>query len=235
MNHRWGSIGLGVLALATVVIVVVALGRQASNSRDPLSVPQPTVTISQDARPRAVFIGDSYTAGAGGDGTRWTSLVADRAGWKEINLGRGGTGYVTSLSGDMAKKGCGLDYCPSYGEMVGDVTAARPNIIVVAGGRNDGAKDVSGAALTLLSDLHKSAPDARVIVVSPLYDDDAVPSWMTSQAAAIKAATAKAGLEYFDIGQPLTGRRDLISADGIHPNAEGYRAIADAVIRKLGS
>ncbi len=230
-----GIVGLSLLVVVTVVVAGLAVAKQRARSVDPMSVPQATVSVSTDPRPRAVFIGDSYTAGAGGDGTKWSSVVADHLGWHEINLGKGGTGYVTSVTGDAAPKACGLAYCPSYPEMVDDAVKAEPNVIVISGGRNDGARDVSSAAAGLFSDLKQKAPKARIIVISPFWGANPVPSSLTAATTAVKASAAKSGVDYVDVGQPLQGHSDWITADQVHPNAAGHQALGDAVAAKLGS
>lgn len=233
-RERWGNVGLAVLAVATVIAVGLTFMKMERATAEPASpLPAPTASASA-ARPRAVFLGDAYTTGTGGDGTRWTTLLAERMGWEEINLGHDGTGYVTSVTGDLAKKYCGLDRCPSYGETIEDVVAAKPDIVVVSGGRVDGTKKVNSAAATLFADLTSKVPAARVIVVSPFFDDDPVPDWMTAQASALESAAADAGIDYLDAGQPLTGHSELLSDDGVRPNAAGHRALADAVAEKLG-
>ncbi|SDB80377.1 Lysophospholipase L1 [Raineyella antarctica] len=258
-KQRWGNIGLGLLAVLAVVMVVLAMTRQGGTSADAVGAPpndpaatrtstsapaspsgsaRPTATTaptkaSDPSAPTAVFIGDSYAAGAGGDGTTWTGLVAEKMGWNETNLARGGTGYVTSVSGPGAQAACGLDSCPAYPGMVKEAAAADPAVIVVSGGRNDGSSSVTNAAATLYLDLHKAAPKARIIVVSPLWDDDPVPADLTGTKQGVRVAANAAGVQYLDIGQPLTGRADLVAPDGVHPNAAGQQAIAKAVLAKL--
>lgn len=237
-KRRLANIGLGLLAVLTVVMVVLAFSKQAGPPAGTTAVPQPAASTPAASgpsagAPRAVFLGDSSTVGTGGDGTTWTSIVAERKGWTEVNLGRGGTGYVTSRSGEAAQRACGLATCPSYQQMVNDVVAAKPDVIVVSGGREDGASSVSTAAGTLFRDLRSKAPNARIVVVSPLWDESPVPADLAGTTTAVQTAARQAGLEYLDIGQPLSGRADLVSADGVNPNAAGYRAVADAVTAKL--
>jgi len=257
-RQRWGDFGLVALAALALVMVVLAFSKQQDASAGPASAsptPVASMRVVQDggtaaqaadtsttpsmaakkvdpSAPRAVFIGDSYTAGAGGDGTTWTGIVAEKKGWTEVNLGRG-AGYVASVTGEKAKAACGQDTCPAYRELVDEAAAAKPDIIVVSGGRNDGAASVSNPAATLYLALHDKAPKARIIVVSPLWDDDPAPADLAGTKQGVRVAASRAGVEYLDIGQPLSGRADLVSADGTNPNAQGYQAIAQAVLAKL--
>src|SRR5215212_3919836 len=92
-------------------------------------------------RPVAVFIGDSYAQGSG----KWPELVSKAQGWRQVNLGRGGTGYEARLAGAAAQKGCGLKECPSFPEMAAVAVKLHPDVVVVAGGRNDRGADIDAA------------------------------------------------------------------------------------------
>lgn len=190
-----------------------------------VAVAQPKPTSPQVA----VFIGDSYTSGVGGNGTRWTSLVAAKLGWTEVNLGRGGTGYKATAG--MA--GCGKQFCPNYDGMVAAAAAAKPDIVVVSGGRNDAGVYPTEIS-AVFTDLRKALPNAKIYAVSPLIDDNAAPAWFTQESMVVKAAVEAAGGTFLDIGQPLTGHPELVSSDSVHPNAAGYQAIAAAMLAALG-
>lgn len=236
-REAWGNVGIAVLAAITVLLIVLAVQKQQRPTATPATaeaVPIATATATAK-RPVAVFIGDAYTAGVGGEGTRWTALAADRLGWQEVNLANGGTGYLTSATGATAQAACGKDRCPAYGDVVGDAVAASPDIIVVSGGRIDATRDVSSAAKTLFTDLHSKAPAARIIAVSPLWDDATAPSYLTTESRAVQKAASQVGVEFLGIGQPLAGRSDLMTADGVYPNPAGHAAIAEAVTSALAA
>jgi hypothetical protein len=119
------------VALAVCLLVGVAASlSMLAGARHPES----PVTSAEVRQPIAVFIGDSYTQGA----DKWPSKVAADQGWREVNLGRGGTGYSKRLSGKDATKGCGLNECANFPEMVTVAVQRKPDIVLVAGGRNDG-------------------------------------------------------------------------------------------------
>lgn len=178
--------------------------------------------------PVAVFIGDGYAAGA--DSTapakRWTSLVAARLGWTEVNLGFAGTGYLTTGATRA-----------NYIGSIPDVVAANPAIVVVSGGRNDVGQPEAAEKLaitTFLNALKAAVPTARIVVLSPVWDDDPVPAGLTAIAADLQAAAATTGVGYLDIGQPLVSRTDLIN-DGTDPNDAGHAALADAAVAALAA
>jgi lysophospholipase L1-like esterase len=197
---------------------------------------QPTPTLSPSKRtPVAVFIGDSYVSGAGANDQehRFGLLIAKAMEWNEVNLGRGGTGYVSTVDGDLSKVACGLDYCPSFLEMIPEALAAHPDVVVVTGGRNDldDATDPTYAAhvAEFFAELRRALPYVTIIALSPIWDDRPVPAGLLTMRTAIAREVTKVGGTYVDIGDPLFGRPDLVSTDNrVLPSDAGHAAIASA-------
>jgi lysophospholipase L1-like esterase len=187
------------------------------------------VPVAADQRPIAVFIGDSYTQGSG----KWPDLVSEAQGWREVNLGRGGTGYRARLNGNVASKGCGLDVCQSFAEMAGDAVSRQPAIVVVAGGRNDAGADIEPAVHETFSKLRDGLPDARIIAVQRLWDASDEPDFVAEYGKVIKKEVQAVDGEYLMIGTPLRGRPELVKADGVHPTDEGQKVIAAAINEAL--
>lgn len=185
--------------------------------------------------PAAGFLGDSYTIGDGSSdrANRWTSLLARKRGWVETNAGYGGTGYGTA--GRLAG---GQPYDARVGLVTNTVANAAKPIIIVSGGRNDftentpAAKVEAGITKTF-TDLRKAAPKAKIIALSPLWDDDPAPEELAVIGEQVKAAVTKIGGQYIDVGQPLANRPGLLDADGVHPNDQGYATLAAAIDAKL--
>lgn len=197
-------------------------------------------SASPSAAPAApksvVFIGDSYAQGTGASApnNRWTTKLSFALGWTEHNLARGGTGYLVSPTDP--KSACGLDYCPSYAEMIPEAVKEKPNVIVVSGGRNDigaGNAQFSDAATDFYTKLRAALPDARIITLDPLWDASKPPGQLAAYSDSVRAAVTAVKGEYIDIKQPLNGHPDWVIADGVHPSDSGhdaiYRAAKDAI------
>lgn len=217
---------VAVVATAAVAVATVLLSTHPEPAQAG-TIPAAASATATSAKV-AAFIGDSLVQGT--DGGDLASGIAAELGWKAVNLGRGGTGYVTSAG----KAACGLDYCPPFPMMAADAAAAQPDVVVVCGGQNDGDSDVSGAARLLFDDLHKALPKARVIVVAPLWRATAYPDSMIALRSEVKAAARAAGVTYVDVGNPLENHPELISSDGVHPTKQGYALLSKTIAEAIG-
>jgi lysophospholipase L1-like esterase len=180
-------------------------------------------------RPVAVFIGDSYTQGSG----KWPDAVSKAQGWEEVNLGRGGTGYAVRHTGDAAQNGCGMDECPNFAEMVDAAVKRHPDVVVVAGGRNDGGADIADQVHDTFAGLRERLPDAQIIAVQPMWDASEYPDFLVDYGKVIKKEVEAVDGEYLKIGSPLEGRPNLVQDDGVHPTDEGQKLLAAAVNESL--
>ncbi|MFC8038751.1 SGNH/GDSL hydrolase family protein [Paenarthrobacter sp. NPDC057355] len=197
---------------------------ETHKSLPPSAKPQP-------AKPIAVFIGDSYTQGTGASsGNNWVTVAASGAGLNAVNLGRGGTGYLTVAG----KEGCGMEKCPSYPEMVSQAVAAKPSAVVVAGGQNDFqqfARDperVSDAIAKTYADLRAALPAAKIVAVGPSTPWEVTPDVLAfDKTVQEAAASVKAG--YVSLLEPPVITRPMVLQDGAHVNDAGHKAIAERV------
>lgn len=233
VRERGGAPNWLLLASIIAVLVLGIIGFSGAGGEEQPDWEPPAGWTPEVAQPQdwpvAVFIGDSYTAGAGGDGVRWTTGVAAEQEWIEVNLGRGGTRYVAT----SGPEGCGLDYCPSYPEMISDAAEREPEIVVVSGGRNDATQQDADAIRTTFESLRDALPNARIIAVSPMWDHTPYPEQLVEMGDAIRTAVQAVGGEYLEIGSPLAGRPEMVTEDGVHPTADGYRVLGDAVSAAL--
>lgn len=203
----------------------------ASSTGTP-SVAASSSGTSSAAHPVAVFVGDSYTSGAVTTGVRWTTLLSRAMGWQEVNLALGGTGYETSTTSAASGGMCTRSQCPSYAGMIPEIVQAHPNIVVVSGGRNDGAADPT-AITGLFTSLHTQLPDATIYAINPLWDDSTPPSWLEVQSQDVQKAVTSVKGTFVDIGQPLEGRSDRVIPGTVLPNTQGHQAIAADIEAKL--
>ena len=101
---------------------------------------------------RAVFVGDSYTVGLGGDGTSYVEPTAAAMRWTAVNLGASGTGYLSAATAGP------------YRERLDGVLAADPDVVVVQGSTNDLSRppaEVGAAAAQLYAELTAIVPADR--------------------------------------------------------------------------
>jgi lysophospholipase L1-like esterase len=221
---------VAIVATAAVAVATVLLSTHPAPAQAgtiPAAAPAATATATSSKKV-AAFIGDAVVQGNSSGSL--AAGVAGALGWQAVNLGRGGTGYVTSAG--TAK--CGLDYCAPFPMMAADAIAAKPDVVVVSGGPGDGTTDVSTAAGMLFTQLHKALPKAKVIVVAPMAGSGAVPASLTALRSQVKAAARTAGVSYIDIGSPLAGHPELVASDGVHLTKDGYAAVAKLVAQAIG-
>ncbi|MFT2818183.1 SGNH/GDSL hydrolase family protein [Leifsonia sp. A12D58] len=226
-NVKYALIGLLAVAAGAFGLVALQLGN-STQATDAIPWPAATFAVAPDDRPIVAFVGDSYTAGTGSSSQAKTfpALIGAEQGWEVVNLGRAGTGYVTS--GGQAE--CGLDYCPTFREVIPEIVRANPSIVVVSGGRNDGA--VAGLAenvMTFYRELRAALPNAKILATSPTWDDEAEPQSIADARGYVRSAAEAVGATFLDIGEPLANRPDLVGPDGIHPLDAGYAAFATAI------
>ena len=228
-----------IAAVAASVIGPGGASTAPAASPGPAASPPPTATPESSDSPLpagtavAVFLGDSYTQGFGASSpvTRWSTLVAQEAGWTEVNKGQGGTGYVTTAGA----VNCGHQHCPTYPDRVADVIAAAPDIVVVAGGQNDRwvldtDPDLVHAAVDeTFRHLRAGLPHARLIAVGPSTAEPAT-TMITDLDGWVHAAANRVDAEYVSLLDPRVIRADMVVADGVHVNDAGHRAIADRVL-----
>ena len=228
--RRWPVALVALLAVVALVAAGLAL-----RPRPVTAQPGRAATLSADpAPPLAAFIGDSYATGTGASSTsdRWTSTVARDQGWRELNLARGGTGYLTASSFE----GCGAETCPNYQVMLKQAVRARAAIVVVAGGQSDQGNPSAAehrAVLATYEALREGLPDARIIAVGPSSPARVPGSAIKSVDRAVREAAAGAGATYVSLLSPPVIRPTMVLDDGVHVSDAGHAAIARRVIGAL--
>jgi lysophospholipase L1-like esterase len=235
------KIGLGLLVLLAALLLFLAVRpdsaavttRTAPGLQTPAEVPAKAV----GADPVVAFLGDSYTAGVGASpGRTWPELLASNLAWDSYkSFAHGGTGYATTVTKN-AMRICGLDQCPSYIEALPRVIDYAPNLVIVAGGRNDTRKsvdEVEAGAKELLESLSRELPEATVVVTSPIWDARQRPAKLDQLTEVIRRAAEETNATYLDLGEPFAGKPELITSDHVHPNDAGYQLLAHLVAKGL--
>jgi acyl-CoA thioesterase-1 len=189
------------------------------------SAPAGVTETRNSTRPRIVFLGDSLTAGYGlAPHQSVPSLIQGRlkqAGldFEVLNAG---------VSGDTSAGGLSrLQW-----SLTGDV-----KILVVELGANDGLRGLPIAAMRTNLDTIIRRAQARGIAVL-LTGMEAPPNYGAAYTAEYRAAFASLAAEHKVPFVPfylngVAGNPRLNIADGIHPNAEGNRIVAQTIWRAL--
>ena len=194
--------------------------------------------------PTVVFYGDSIVTGWRGTSrprARWSSLVSDELGWREVNLAVNGMGYFRRR-GPRDATG---ERTPSATDttLLDAAIRLEPDAVVVCLAANDvrflpdHADEVRGAIERDLGRLARELPGRPVVVVTyyPVVDlsprGSAVNGWIVE-------AAERHGLSYVDaFRRAVDSNPALLCDDGVHPNDLGHRALADAILpacRALG-
>ena len=185
---------------------------------------------NNEDRTRVAFYGDSYTLGTGASdpSMRWSSIICADRGWSEFNPSVNGLGFINNRRtfGD--------------GDEPSEVIAADPDILFITMGLNDNfSYDRQAEAIkTQISDdftrLKMALPDARIIVVEPFWYTDLRPASVEIIIGWVKAAAAEIDADYIPgASHWIEGHPEWMASDGLHPNDEGYAAMAVAMDREL--
>jgi len=173
------------------------------------------------------FLGDDYTAGtrASTPSRRFSTLLCAALHLSERNFGVPRTGYADTRGGT------------DYRSRIARVIAARPDAVLVSGGRNDIIDDpdtIAANALQLFAKLRRGLPHARLIAISPLWGDSPPPPLLATIARSISTAVRAAGGAYLAVNDPLRGHPSWM-ADLADPNDTGYAAIERRLQAPLGA
>ena len=243
MNRtRWFD--LGAIALAVAISVGIAVISCSGGVARPVATPwnvQEELDAA-DARPLALFIGDSYTAGKSSAELSYGCTAAVQMGWLCALSAMGGTGYI---SGGSANRWVDphLGKSSSFGERIPHLSAQYdPALVVLDGGRNDDfvpRNVVFDVMVSTIAEVRRTWPEARIIFIRPRilanpgdnlgFDDDFM--------AHLQSEPAAQGVIFIDpissfVGTDTSG---LLASDGIHPNPRGERRMATALVNSLVS
>lgn len=198
------------------------------------------------------FLGDSITEGccATTPEKGYVEVLKQLASLAEArNYGIGGTRIARQRVPSQEPK-FDLDFCGRASQMDKDA-----DIIVVFGGTNDhGHGDAPmgeagdrtpdtfiGACHDLWSQLKAGFPESRIVVLTPLHrSEENIPKgtggWLLKDYVSVIRATAKAyGLSVLDLFETSAIQAQVpeiaekLTTDGLHPNDEGHRILAEEI------
>ena len=206
------------VALAALLALSSACDRQAQAPTPPSAMPAPA---QQAAQGTLVFLGDSLTAGLGlAQEQAFPALIEARlkaAGrpWKVVNAG---------ISGDTTAGGAArLDW----------VYRQKVDVLFVCLGANDGLRGlpVAGTERNLRQILDRAKKEGtRVLLAGIQLPENYGPAYRTAFARIYPRLAQEYHITLLPFlldGVAMDPK--LNQADGIHPNAEGARIVADHV------
>lgn len=183
----------------------------------------------------ALFIGDSYTsAGSLGNDVdkRFSTLVSKRMNLTEINYAVGGMGYVTGAT----------PFITQLENAISDTTYDHSLVkyVFVCGSRNDNGANLSpmlpdstyvAAVQNVVNTALGEYKNAKVILVPTMIDN----SLMSNTGHRVYCNILYAAQEVDCCVIPnayswLTGLKDYILSDNVHPNVEGHAIIASHIM-----
>lgn len=231
---RVGPAVLVVLLVATIVMILAAISAQPGSPAE-VRTTWPTLAAHADP-PVAVFIGDSYSVGVGSSemSKRWTTMLSAAEGWQEVNIARGGTGYLTTAG----LAGCGRPFCDNYQASALIAIKNKPQIVVVAGGQNDQLQDPvaeEAAIVKVYAELRAGLPDAEIVAVGPSSPDAEPGRNIIAIDAAVRAAAAQNDAIYVSLLDPPVVKPEMVLADKTHVDDAGHAAIEQRVAAVLAS
>ena len=170
---------------------------------------------------KVAFYGDSYTLGTGASSPelRWSTVVSQARNWQEFNPSVNGLGFVTNRS--------------SARDLPTEVIGFDPDIVFVTMGLNDNfsydfeAQRIHDQIDADIDRLASELPDARLIVVEPFWYTDERPESVEVIIGWVRDAAARVDADYIPgASRWIEGHPEWMAFDGLHPNDEGYAAMA---------
>ncbi|MFZ0158879.1 MAG: SGNH/GDSL hydrolase family protein [Kineosporiaceae bacterium] len=188
--------------------------------------------------PRALWVGDSFTAGEGAQvpaPLTYPHLVSARLGWTCHVDAQNGTGFVND--GFAASPEC----APLIRRLPDDVRRCAADVVIVDAGRNDAGTSIPvlrQAVSEYLTALRTAYPMARLVLVMPSLVDQVQPVEYRRAGEVLREASAACRAEVIDPAEAgafedARRNRGLVCDDGFHPSAAGQAHYADALAALL--
>jgi hypothetical protein len=174
-----------------------------------------------------VTFGDSYASPA--DNTSWAVQVATKLGWTLKNYAIGGSGYIEPNT----------TYQTEFNSAHQDNTYDhnKVSLVIIGGSRNsnDGySGKIKTAATALFQQCINEYPNARIIAIPMLWDNNTVSDYWRYNAGEIEQAAIETGIESIPWAWTWNmGKPENIKNDKIHPNEKGTTIIRNYILRYL--
>lgn len=174
-----------------------------------------------------VTFGDSYASPA--DNTSWAVQVTTKLGWTLKNYAIGGAGYIEPNT----------TYQTEFNSAHQDNTYDhnKVSLVIIGGSRNsnDGYNGkIKTAATALFQQCINEYPNARIIAIPMLWDNNTVSDYWRYNAGEIEQAAIETGIESIPWAWTWNmGKPENIKNDKIHPNEKGTTIIRNYILRYL--
>ncbi|MGN0835720.1 MAG: GDSL-type esterase/lipase family protein [Candidatus Spyradosoma sp.] len=182
---------------------------------------------------RLVFIGDSITDNWRGPGkAAWDASFAR---FSPLNLG---------YSGDRTEN---VLFRLTYGENLPPNIRPRAFVLLIGtnnfGHRDEAPEDVAAGEIKIIELLRAARPDAHVVVIATFpRAGERFEKKIAAQNAAVAAWVAARGdekISVLNINPKFVGEDGKVDfallPDGLHPNAQGHKIWADALLEKFAA
>ena len=197
---------------------------------------------NSSAFPTAVFLGDSITTGwqaISHPRNRWSSLVCEHLGWREVNLALDGMGFFVRRGGRLPGGRRG----PSNNDNTWLETALRsePDVLTICLGINDSGLIPASQELIrqaiihdldfFLMQLRAVNPEVQIVVAPYFPALGAGPNFQAINSMIHEESTLRGIYSTDAMSEAIDGDTEKLAIDGIHPNDAGHAAIARAMIK----
>ncbi len=218
------------MRVLTNAAMAVGLLASTAGCASPDPMPAPVVAVPTGDGPIVAFYGDSYTLGTGASDpdARWSTIISEQRGWREVNPSVNGLGFINNRS------------IFGSGDLPSIVIAADPDIVFVTMGLNDNfsfdfaADRIEKQIGDDLGRINDALPDARIIVVEPFWYTDERPASVATIIDWVASAASDIDADYISgASRWIEGHPEWMAADRLHPNDNGYSEMAKRMNEEL--
>ncbi len=209
--------------IAVPILAALALASSAAAREAPQAA-----ASGEELEPRVpvvVYLGDSLTAGLGlPENEAFPGLVGDALEGRELPVRTVNAG----VSGDTTAGGA---------RRIDWILRQRPDVVVIELGANDALRGLSPAMseenLRQIG-VKALAAGAKVLLVGMKVPPNYGPEFVRDFESIFPRLAGELGVPLMPfLLEGVAGNPDLNQADGIHPNAEGHRRIAESMLPYL--